>query len=229
MKTLGLIGGTSWLSAADYYKIINTEINKRLGRLNSAKLFMYSMNYEEFKPPVDPDAWDDTSRMLTDIAKRLEHAGADCIVICANTPHMAATFMQKHISIPLIHIAEATAAEIVKQKITKVALLGTRITMEQHFFKDKLTAAGISVIIPEEDDRIFMHETIFEELGKGIFTAETKEMYLLIIDKLIKQGAKGVIFGCTEIPMLIKENECSVPVFDTLVIHAKAAVEFALS
>jgi aspartate racemase len=229
MKTLGLIGGTSWISTADYYKIINQKINKELGRLNPAKLFMYSLNYEEFKPPTDPDAWDDVSKMFTDIAKRLEHAGADCIVLCANTLHMAANTIQKNIGIPLIHIADATANEIVKQKIKKVALLGTRITMEQSFFKDKLTASGIATLIPGKDDRNFLHETIFDELGKGIFLPETKAKYFQIINQLIKQGAEGIVFGCTEIPMLIKEDECSVPVFDTLVLHAKAAAAFALS
>jgi aspartate racemase len=151
------------------------------------------------------------------------------IILCANTPHMVADIIQQNIHIPLIHIAEATAKEIVKQQIKTVALLGTKFTMEESFFKDKLTNAGITTLIPEDADRDFLHQTIFNELGKGIFTSETKQKYLTIIDSLIKQGAEGVIFGCTEIPMLIKEGECSVPVFDTLLIHAKAATEFALS
>jgi aspartate racemase len=229
MKTLGLIGGTSWLSAADYYKIINLEINKQLGGLNSAKLFLYSLNYEEFKPSADPSEWERIANQLTDISTRLETAGAECIILCANTPHMVADDIQKNISIPLIHIAEVTAKAIVQQKIKTVALLGTKFTMEQSFFKDKLTNAGITPLIPNEPDRAFIHDTIFNELGKGIFTEATKQKYLNIINKLIEEGAEGVIFGCTEIPMLIKEDECTVPVFDTLMIHAKAAVEFALN
>ena len=228
MKTLGLIGGTSWLSAADYYKIINQEINKQLGGLNSAKLFLYSLNYEEFKPSADPSEWERIAIQLTDISTRLETAGAECIILCANTPHMVADNIQKNISIPLIHIAEVTAKAIVQQKIKTVALLGTKFTMEQSFFKDKLTNAGITALIPNEPDRAFIHDSIFNELGKGIFTEATKQKYLNIINKLIEEGAEGVIFGCTEIPMLIKEDECTVPVFDTLMIHAKAAAKFAL-
>ena len=229
MKTLGLIGGTSWLSAADYYKIINQEINKQLGGLNSAKLFMYSLNYEEFKPPADITQWGRIADLLTGIAIRLQNAGAECIVICANTPHMAADIVQQNINIPLIHIAEVTAKEIVKQKIKTVALLGTKFTMEQSFFKSKLTDSGIATLIPGDTERDFLHDTIFNELGKGIFTNETKQKYLGIISNLVKQGAEGVIFGCTEIPMLIKEDDCSIPVFDTLLIHAKAVAGFALS
>jgi aspartate racemase len=228
MKTLGLIGGTSWLSAADYYKIINQEINKQLGGLNSAKLFLYSLNYEEFKPSADPSEWERIASQLTDISTRLETAGAECIILCANTPHMVADNIQKNISIPLIHIAEVTAKAIVQQKIKTVALLGTKFTMEQSFFKDKLTNAGITALIPNEPDRAFIHDSIFNELGKGIFTEATKQKYLNIINKLIEEGAEGVIFGCTEIPMLIKEDECRVPVFDTLMLHAKAAAKFAL-
>jgi aspartate racemase len=228
MKTLGLIGGTSWLSAADYYKIINLEINKQLGGLNSAKLFLYSLNYEEFKPSADPSEWERIAIQLTDISTRLETAGAECIILCANTPHMVADDIQKNINIPLIHIAEVTAKAIVQQKIKTVALLGTKFTMEQSFFKDKLTNAGITTLIPNDPDRAFIHDSIFNELGKGIFTEATKQKYLNIINKLIEEGAEGVIFGCTEIPMLIKEDECTVPVFDTLMIHAKAAAEFAL-
>jgi aspartate racemase len=229
MKTLGLIGGTSWVSTTDYYRIINQETNQRLGGLNSAKLFLYSLNYGEFKPSADPVALENMANQLTDISLKLQTAGADCILLCANTLHLVADSVQKSINIPLIHIAEVTAREIVKQKINKVALLGTKFTMEQFFFKEKLSAVGITTLIPGDAERDFIHATIFNELGKGIFTKETKGKYLAIIDQLIKQGSEGVIFGCTEIPMLIKEEECSIPVFDTMLIHAKAAVEFALN
>jgi len=229
MKTLGLIGGTSWVSTTDYYRIINQEMNRRLGSLNSAKLFLYSLNYEEFKPGSDSATLERMADQLTAISIKLQTAGADCILLCANTPHMVADDVQKNISIPLIHIAEVTAREIAKQKINKVALLGTKFTMELSFFKETLSAVGITTLIPDDAERDFIHATIFNELGKGIFTKETKEKYLEIIDRLVKQGAEGVIFGCTEIPMLIKENECSIPVFDTMLIHAKAAVDFALT
>lgn len=228
MKTLGLIGGTSWLSTVQYYTNINQLVNERLGGLNSARMFLYSLNLEEFRPPTDPAAWKPTTAHLISIAHRLETAGAECLVICANTPHMVADIIQKSIGIPLIHIAEATALEIKRQGLKKVALLGTRITMEQSFYTDKLSAHGIETIIPEAEDREFIDNSIFTELGKGLFTPETKEKYLLIIDKLMKQGVEGVIFGCTEIPLLIAQSECPIPIIDTTVIHSRAAVDFAL-
>jgi aspartate racemase len=229
MKTIGMIGGTSWVSTVEYYRVINREINKRLGGTNSAKILMYSLNQEEFKPPLDPNEWGKVAGFLTGIANRLENAGADCLLLCANTPHMAADMVQQNIHIPLIHIAEVTAKEIQKQKINKVGLLGTKITMEQSFYKDRLAKFGITTLIPDENDRDFIHTTIFAELGKEIFKPETKKRYLSIIDSLTDQGAGGIIFGCTEIPLLLKQSDCSVPVFDTTTIHAMAAVEFALS
>lgn len=229
MKTIGMIGGTTWVSTVEYYKIINQEINRRLGKSNSAKIFLYSLNMEEFKPPLDPNEWGNTVDFLTAVAKRLESVGADCLLLCANTLHMAADMVQKNIQIPIIHIAEVTAKEIEKKEISKVGLLGTKITMEQPFYKNKLAKFGIETLIPDESDRNFIHATIFEELGKEIFKNETKKKYLGIIEKLIVQGAKGIIFGCTEIPLLLKQSDCEVPVFDTMTIHAMAAVEFALS
>lgn len=229
MKTLGLIGGTSWLSTVDYYRIINQQVNERLGGLNSAKIFLYSLNFEEFKPPADPEQWDKITERLSDIALRLENAGAECIVICANTPHLVADAVQQNIHIPIIHIAEVTAVEIKKRKIKKAGLLGTKFTMEQDFFKDKLSQQHIETLIPNTADREFIHHTIFSELGKEIFSPQTKARYISIINQVIAQGAEGIVFGCTEIPLLIKQEDCSVPVFDTTVIHAKAAAAFALS
>jgi aspartate racemase len=228
MRTLGLIGGTTWLSTIDYYRIINQLVHERLGGSHSAKILMYSMDFEEFKPPADPKEWGQRQEFLIGIAKRLEQGGAECIVICANTPHLMADAIQKQIGIPLIHIAEATATEIANQKITSVGLLGTRTTMEQPFFKDRLATKGITTIIPNEAERAFIHATIFDELGKNIFKPETKARYLEVIGKLKQGGAKGIILGCTEIPLLIKQTDCDLPLFDTTVIHAKAAVEFAL-
>ena len=229
MKTLGLIGGTSWLSTVDYYRLINQEVNRRLGGLNSAKLVLYSLNFEEAKKFLDENNWIEISSMFCSAAKKLEQAGAEGIVICANTPHKIADDIRKVIQVPFIHIAEAATIEIKKWRINHVGLLGTKFTMEDNFFKDKLSEEQIGALIPHMDDREFIHGSIFDELGQGIFTQETRQRYIAIINKLVEQGAEGIIFGCTEIPLLIKPEDCPVPVFDTTIIHAKAAVEFALT
>jgi len=186
------------------------------------------MNYEEFKPPADPKDWGPVSDNLINIAKNLWHSGAECILLCANTPHMAAEAIEKSLDIPLIHIAEETAKEIKKHSLKKVGLLGTRLTMEQTFFRERLLKYGIEPIIPEKEDRSYIHATIFNELGRGIFTPEIKTNYLRIINDLTKKGAEGIILGCTEIPLLIQQNDCTFPLFDTMLIHATAAVNFAL-
>ena len=228
MKTIGLIGGTSWISTIEYYRIINQLTNERLGGLNSAKILLYSINFEEFKPPADPNGWGPVADMLTGIARRLENAGADCLLLCANTPHMAADSVQKKIRIPLLHIAEMTAREVVKQKLTTVGLLGTKFTMELPFFKNKLSNSNIQTLIPNDADREFIHASIYAELGKGVFAVETKKRYLQIIEELKTRGARGVVFGCTEIPMLLHQSDCDIPVFDTTAIHSRSAVDFAL-
>jgi aspartate racemase len=229
MKTLGLIGGTTWVSTIDYYRLINQQINKKLGGLNSAKIFLYSVNFAEFNPPTDPSEWGKLTDKFTDISKSLEKAGTDCIVFCANTPHIIADDIQRLINIPIINIAEETAKVISQQKYKKVGLLGTRITMEQPFYKDKLLKYGISVITPDYEERKFIHSSILDEMAKDIFKEETKQKYLKIIDKLILEGVEGIILGCTEIPILIKQDDISVPSFDTTLIHASAIVDFALS
>ncbi len=229
MKTIGLIGGTTWLSTVEYYRNINRLTNERLGGLNSAKILLYSLNFEEFKPPADPAGWGVVAEMLTRIARRLENAGADCLLLCANTPHMAADEVQKGIGIPLINIAVETARVIRKKGIRKVGLLGTKFTMELPFFKQKLASDGIETLIPNDADRDFVHTSIYAELGKGIFTSETKKRYLQIIDSLGANGAGGVILGCTEIPLLLQQSDCTLPVFDTTVIHSRASVDFALA
>lgn len=229
MKSLGLIGGTTWLSTVDYYRLINQKINEKLGGLTSAKIFLCSVNFAEVNALVAQDKWNDISEMFSSAAHKLQIAGAECILICANTPHKIAGNVKEAIDIPLIHIAEETAKEIKKKEIGKVGLLGTKFTMEGVFFTDVLTDNGIESYIPDENDRQFIHDTIFEELGKNIFKQETKSKYLNIIDKLLTKGAEGIIMGCTEIPLLIKQEDCSSPLFDTLQIHAEAAVKFALS
>lgn len=228
MKTIGLIGGTSWVSTAEYYRIINERTNRRLGGLNSAKILLYSVNFEEFKPPAKPAEWEVVGVRFTRIAQRLEEGGADCLLLCANTPHIVATDIQSKIRIPLLHIAEITAREIIKHRIFKVGLLGTRITMEQSFFREKLSEQGIQSIIPNEGERAFVHSSIFEELTKGIFKNETKVGFLRIIERLKKEGAMGIVLGCTEIPLLLNQTECDLPLFDTTSIHAESAVDFAL-
>ena len=228
MKTLGLIGGTSWVSTIDYYRIINQQINDRLGGLNAARLILYSLNYEEFKPPPDPKDWGPTAEGLATIAKKLEVAGAECIILCANTPHMAADFIQENIAIPLIHIAEETSKEIARHRLNKVGLIGTRFTMEQSFFTEKLSKNGISTLIPGNEERDYIHSTIFNELAKGIFSDEIKNNYLQIMEGLMQKGAEGIILGCTEIPMLLKPGDYAMKTFDTTLIHATAAVDFAL-
>jgi aspartate racemase len=228
MKTIGIIGGLSWFSTSIYYKTINELTNARLGGSYSAKILMYSFNFDEFAKLLEKNDWNEIENTISTIAKNLENAGADCIIIATNTPHVVAEGIMKKIQVPLIHIAEETAKEIVAQKIHNVALLGTKFTMEKSFFKDRLTKYGISTIVPDDLDRLIIHEAIFNELTKGIFTESTKLKYLNIINKLHQQGAQGIIFGCTEIALLINQSECPIPVFDTATIHAKAAVDFAL-
>jgi aspartate racemase len=230
MKIIGLIGGISWVSTADYYKLINEGINDKLGELNFSECLIYSFNYADIKKNNENNDWDSTFNMLLKGCQFLKSGGAEAIVLCANTMHFIADRLEAAIDLPIIHIAYVTALEIQKQKIKKVGLLGTKFTMELDFFKDKLLEKGIEAIIPKNDeDRDFIHTTIFEELGKGLVTAETKKRYLEIANQLIKEGAEGIILGCTEIPLVIKPEDLTVPVFDTALLHSKAAVEFQLS
>jgi aspartate racemase len=229
MKKLGLIGGISWVSTADYYKFINEGINKKLGGVNFAECMIYSFNYNDIKNNNDNNDWETTFDMLSKAGHSLKNSGAEAIILCANTMHLIADRIQESVGLPLIHIATETAKEIQKSEIKKVGLLGTKFTMEMDFFKDKLTASAIETIIPEEDDREFIHKTIFDELGKGLILESTKQRYLSSIEKLIDDGAEGIILGCTEIPLLVKQEEVKAPVFDTALIHSNAAVAFALS
>ncbi len=230
MKTLGLIGGISWVSTVDYYTQINKGINERLGRLNYSECIIHSFNYQKIKDNNDTDDWDSTLRMVVSASKNLEKSGAKGIVLCANTMHFIADRIQKEIDIPIIHIATATALEIKKLGLKKIGLLGTKFTMEYDFFKSKLNDQGIEALIPAKtSDKDFVHNTIFEELGKGIIKEETKKRYLSIIEDLKNNGAEGIIAGCTEIPLIIKESDIDLPYFDTTLIHGKSAIEFALS
>jgi len=230
MKIIGLIGGISWVSTADYYKLINQGINEKMGDLNFSECLLYSFNYADIKKNNENNDWDSTFKMLLKGSQFLKAGGAEAIILCANTMHLIADKLEEAIDLPIIHIATETAKEIQKQNLKKVGLLGTKFTMELDFFKDKLIAQGIEAIIPEsENDKDFIHTTIFEELGKGLVTPETKKRYLEIVNELIKRGAEGIILGCTEIPLVILPEDVDVPVFDTTLIHSKAAVEFQLS
>jgi len=228
MKILGLIGGISWVSTLDYYKLINLGINEQLGDLNFAECMIYSFNYQDIKNNNDSGNWDKTLQMLTRAATGMKNGGAEGIVLCANTMHKIADALEQNVQLPVIHIAKVTAEAIAEQGLYKIGLLGTKFTMEEPFFRDKLTERGIDIVIPEDAERAHMHYTIFEELGRNIFKPETKQFYVEVINKLVAQGAQGIILGCTEIPLLISEEDVDIPLFDTTQIHAKAAVKFAL-
>lgn len=226
MKTIGLIGGMSWESTITYYQVINTVIKERLGGLHSSKCILYSVDFQEIEECQSSGNWEKSAKILADAAIKLQESGADFIVICTNTMHKVSDKIQESIHIPLLHIADVTATVLREKEIKKVALLGTKYTMEQDFYKNVIINNGIEVLIPNEEDRIIVNDTIFNELCLGIISESSKKAFLSIIDKLGKQGAEAVILGCTEIGLLIKQNDTSIPLFDTTVIHA---IEAALS
>lgn len=223
MKTIGLIGGITPESTIMYYRALNTMAQEHLGEPHSAKVLIHSFDFGIIKEYQKNGRWDLLDILMSDAAKGLESAGADCILICANTMHLCIDATRKEISIPVIHIAESTSKEILNKGLKKVALLGTKYTMEKTFYTDILTSFGIETIIPNEEDREEIHRVIYEELSKGELNAFSRENYINIINKQIKNGAEGIILGCTEIPLLIKQTDVSVPVFDTTMIHAIAA------
>ncbi|MHA1842844.1 MAG: aspartate/glutamate racemase family protein, partial [Promethearchaeota archaeon] len=221
MKLIGLIGGISWESSLHYYKIINEKVKEELGGLHSARCVLYSVDFDNIAKLQNEGNWQELNEIMISIAKKLENIGAELIVICANTMHKMADLIEEQISIPLIHIVDATAKEIKKQGIKKVGLLGTKYTMEQDFYVKRLKEKhGIKVIIPKEKDRDIIHAVIFNELCLGIIKENSKQQYLKIITDLERSGAEGVILGCTEIPLLITQEDVSIPVFDTTRIHA---------
>ena len=228
MKTIGIIGGTSWVSTIDYYRLINRLTNEKLGMSNAARLILYSVNFQDFKNLLDVDDWKTIASLFSEMAIKLQNAGADCILLAANTPHLIAEEVQQAVSVPLIHIADAVGKEIRNSGLSKVLLLGTKFVMERNFFRDRLQTYGIETLLPNEAERNFLHDSIFNELTRDIFTEETKQKYLEIINRSLGNGAEGVIYACTEIPILLKDELPHVKTFDTTWIHAKAAVEFAL-
>ena len=229
MKTLGLVGGTSWVSTVDYYRYLNEEINNRLGGNEFAKCVIHSFNYGDIQKITSRKDWDTLLEVVSAATDGLCAAGAEGIVLCANTMHLVADRLQERLKIPIIHLVDATAADIQRAGLDFVILLGTRFTMEMDFFKERLLRHGIRTVIPDAKDREFIHGTIFGELGRGECRPETKERYLEVIDSLAKTGAQGAILGCTEIPLLVKQSDCSIPVFDTTRLHASAAASFVLA
>lgn len=229
MKTIGLLGGMSWESSVGYYKLINEGVRESLGGLHSAKIAMYSVDFDPIEKLQHAGDWNGTATILTEAAKRVESAGADCLLICTNTMHKVAAQVEENINIPLLHIADATAEVLVKKDVKKVGLLGTAFTMEQDFYKGRLSEHyGLTVLTPNADDRAIVHDVIYQELCLGKTLPTSKQEYLRIIDLLAKQGAEAVILGCTEIGMLIEQSDTDIELLDTTYIHAQKAVEFAV-
>lgn len=229
MKTIGLLGGMSWESSSEYYRILNETIAARLGGLHSADCLLYSVDFAEVEAFQHADRWDELTEMMIAGARRLESGGAKVLLICTNTMHRMAPEIQAAISIPLLHIADAAGEAVKAQGLHSVGLLGTRFTMEGNFYRQRLTDKfGLSVLIPNETDRATVHRVIYEELVKGVIREDSRNAFLEIIANLHTQGAEGVILGCTEIPLLVHQADVEIPVFDTTRIHAEAAVDWAL-
>jgi len=227
MKTIGLIGGMSWESSQEYYRIINETVKEKLGGLHSAKIIMYSVDFEEIEKLQHQGKWKELTELMIDAAQRVEKAGADFVVLCTNTMHKMADEVHKNIKIPLLHIADATAEKIKEKGLGKIGLLGTKFTMEEDFYKSRLKEKyGLDVIIPNEEGRQIIHDVIYKELCLGEIKQSSKEQFKKIIQNLVSNGAEGIILGCTEIPLLIKQEDVEVPLFDTTMIHAKSAVEY---
>lgn len=229
MKTIGLLGGMSWESSAEYYRLINEAVRARLGGLHSAQCLLYSFDFAQIEALQHAGRWDDAATLLIAAAQRLERGGAGFLVLCTNTMHKLADAVQAAITIPLLHIADPTAAQIQAAGLTRVGLLGTAFTMEEPFYKARLADQfGLTVLVPGAHDRRLVHRIIYDELCQGITTMASRKQYVRVIRGLAEQGAEGVILGCTEITLLIKPADSPLPVFDTTRLHAEAAVDFAL-
>jgi len=229
MKTIGLLGGMSWESTLEYYRAINQGVKKRLGVLHSAKIAMFSVDFEPIEQLQRAGDWQKTAKILSGAAKNIQAAGADFMLICTNTMHKVAPQIEASIQIPLLHIADATAKKLVRENIKSIGLIGTAFTMEQDFYKGRLKGNyGLDVLVPNKEDRNIIHQVIYQELCLGQINPESKAEYLRIIEDLANQGAQGVILGCTEIGMLVHQKETKVKLFDTTAIHAEKAVELAI-
>ncbi len=230
MKTIGLIGGMSWESSLEYYRILNQIAQARLGALHSANCLMFSVDFAEIEAWQREGNWQECAQTLAHAAKSLERGGADFIVLCTNTMHKVAGEIEAEVHIPLLHIADAAAQEVIKSGFSRVGLLGTRFTMEEDFYKSRLVNKyGLVVMVPDSGERQIVDRVIFEELVVGEIRAESKKLYLGIINHLVEEGAEGVILGCTEIGLLVQQGDCRVPLFDTTRIHAEAAFEYAMA
>ena len=230
MKTIGMLGGMSWESTASYYKAINEGVKSELGGLHSAKICLYSVNFNEIEKLQHEGKWNETALILSNAAKSVEAGGADFLVICTNTMHKVVPEIEAEISIPILHIADATANKLVADGVKKVGLLGTRFTMEQDFYKSRLVEKfDIDVVVPNTNDQTVIHDIIYDELCRGVIRTESREQYLNIVKGLHEQGAEAVILGCTEIALLIQQEHTKVPLYDTTEIHAARAVQLATS
>jgi len=229
MKTIGLIGGMSWESSLEYYRIINEQVKEKLGGLHSAKNLMYSVDFDEIEKLQHQGKWNELTKIMINAAQNLEKGGADFVLICTNTMHKMADDVQNNIKIPLLHLADATAEIINSKGFKKIGLLGTNFTMEEDFYKGRLIKKhGLDVIVPDKEDRQIIHNVIYQELCLGNIKKSSKDRYVEIIDKLVNDGAEAVILGCTEIPLLVKQKDVNIPLLDTTRIHAETAVEYAL-
>ncbi|ELV8645734.1 aspartate/glutamate racemase family protein [Vibrio fluvialis] len=230
MKTIGMIGGMSWESTLSYYKAINEGVKAALGGLNSAQICLYSVNFEPIEKLQHEGKWDETAQLLAQAAKSVEAGGADFLLICTNTMHKVAPEIEAQISIPILHIADATAKQLQQDGIKRVGLLGTRFTMEQEFYKGRLQQQfGIDVLIPDAEQRQQVHRVIYEELCLGTIRPESRAQYVEVVEDLHRRGAQAVILGCTEIALLIQQHDTDVPLYDTTKIHAEQAVQLALT
>ncbi|MHC4494279.1 MAG: aspartate/glutamate racemase family protein [Planctomycetota bacterium] len=229
MKTIGLIGGMSWESSLEYYRIINQLVRERHGGLHSARIVMHSFDFAEVATLQNEGDWDEITKLMIGAAQRLEKAGADLLLLCTNTMHKVADAVQKDIRIPLLHIADATAEEIKSTGLEKVGLMGTRLTMEEDFYKERLIVKhGLEVMIPDEHERQIVNDVIYNELCRGEVTQSSRDKYGQIMQNLVANGSEGIILGCTEIGLLVDQQDVRVPVFDTTAIHAKSAARYAL-
>ncbi|MEN4949847.1 aspartate/glutamate racemase family protein [Pseudomonas proteolytica] len=228
MRTIGLIGGMSWESSAEYYRIINQQVRDRLGPLRSAQMLLYSVDFGPVEQAQHAGRWDDAALILQDAARRLQAGGADCIVLCTNTMHLVAPQIEAAVSVPFLHIADAAGAAAVKADTLTVGLLGTAFTMEQDFLKARLAAQGLNVLVPDAQERRAVHRIIYEELCVGVISEASRQVYQQAIANLAARGAQAIILGCTEIGLLIKPEHSDLPLLDTTELHAHAAVAFAL-
>ena len=228
MKVIGLLGGMSWESTIPYYRIINETVREELGGLHSARVLLYSVDFHEIEQLQHAGRWADAAAVLTDAARRVEHGGAELLVLCTNTMHIVADKLSTSLAIPLLHIADATADAILDTGVRKVGLLGTRFTMERDFYRRRLEARGLKVLVPDAPSREIVHSVIYDELCFGRFEQSSRAAFIKIIEQLAARGAEAVILGCTEIGLLVGEEDSPLPVFDTTAIHARAAARYAL-